>query len=108
MDGGLVVLGVADDGTVTGVVSEAVDRLTAEVANLSNNPSKLDPPSLLFPQAEAIDGKTVVHVHPNDAGYEVEFMTLNGRTIAVVTVMARQIRAVTRRDIVHVRELAVA
>ena len=54
------------------------------------------------------DAGTVVHVHPNNAGYEVEFMTLNGQTIAVVTVMARQVRAVTRRDIVHVRELAVA
>ncbi len=54
------------------------------------------------------DAGTVVHVHPNSAGYEVEFMTLNGQTIAVVTVMARQVRAVTRRDIVHVRELAVA
>jgi hypothetical protein len=54
------------------------------------------------------DAGTVIHVHPNRAGYEVEFMTLNGQTIAVVTVMARQVRAVTRRDIVHVRELAVA
>ena len=54
------------------------------------------------------DAGTVVHVHPNSAGYEVEFMTLNGQTIAVVTVMAKQVRAVTRRDVVHVRELAVA
>jgi hypothetical protein len=54
------------------------------------------------------DAGTVVHVHPAKAGYEVEFMTLSGRTIAVVTVMARQVRAVTSRDLVHVRELAVA
>jgi hypothetical protein len=54
------------------------------------------------------DAGTVVHVHPNNTGYEVEFMTLNGQTIAVVTVMARQVRGVTRRDIVHVRQLAVA
>ena len=54
------------------------------------------------------DAGTVVHVHPNEAGYEVEFMTLSGQTIAVVTVMADQVRPVTRRDIVHVRELAVA
>ena len=54
------------------------------------------------------DAGTVVHVHPNNAGYEVEFMTLDGQTIAVVTVMADQLRCVTRRDIVHVRELAVA
>ena len=54
------------------------------------------------------DAGTIVHAHPNNAGYEVEFMTLNGQTIAVVTVMARHVRAVTRRDVVHVRELAVA
>ena len=54
------------------------------------------------------DAGTVVHVHPNGAGYEVEFMTLGGATIAVVTVMSDQLRSVTRRDVVHVRELAVA
>lgn len=42
LDGGLIVLGVADDGTVTGVVPVAVDRLKAEIASLSNNPNKLN------------------------------------------------------------------
>lgn len=54
------------------------------------------------------DAGTVVHVHPDNAGYEVEFMTLGGQTIAVVTVMAAQLRCITGRDIVHVREPAVA
>jgi len=54
------------------------------------------------------DAGTVVHVHTRDAGYEVEFMTLGGRTVAVVTVMATQLRSITCRDILHVRELAVA
>ena len=62
MDGGLVVLGVADDGTVTGVAPEVVERLTAEVASMSNNPSKLDPPNLLSPQAEEINGKWVIKI----------------------------------------------
>jgi ATP-dependent DNA helicase RecG len=62
MDGGLVVLGVADDGTVTGVAPEMVDRLCVEIANLSNNPSKLDPPNLLFPQAEEISRKWVIKI----------------------------------------------
>ena len=34
---------------------------------------------------EAGDMGTVVHVHEGDAGYEVEFMTLAGETLAVVT-----------------------
>jgi len=51
------------------------------------------------------DVGTVVHVHDGGAGYEIEFMTLSGRTIAVATVMASQVRAVGSRDLVHVREL---
>jgi hypothetical protein len=51
------------------------------------------------------DVGTVVHIHDCGAGYEIEFMTLSGRTIAVATVMASQVRAVSSRDLVHVREL---
>ena len=57
---------------------------------------------------KAGDIGTVVHVHAGGAGYEVEFMTLAGQTLAVVTVLPPQIRAITRRDVAHVRELAVA
>jgi hypothetical protein len=32
-------------------------------------------------------------------------MTLAGRTVAVATVMADQVRAITSRDLLHVREL---
>ena len=62
LDGGLIILGVADDGTVTGVARDSVDRMKTEIANLSNNPSKLDPPYLLFPHEEEIDGKWVIKV----------------------------------------------
>ena len=55
---------------------------------------------------KAGDIGTVVHVHAEGAGYEVEFMTLAGQTLAVVTVLAPQVRAITRRDLAHVRELA--
>jgi len=46
-----------------------------------------------------------VHVHQGGAGYEVEFMTLAGETITVATLLPSQIRAISRRDIAHVREL---
>ena len=61
-DGGLIVLGVADDGTVTGVNPDAVEKLKAEIANLSNNPNKLDSPYLLFPHEEQIDGKWIIRI----------------------------------------------
>jgi hypothetical protein len=50
---------------------------------------------------------TIVLVHRNAAGYEIEFTALNGDTIAVVTLMANQVRPVQAGSIAHVRELAV-
>ncbi len=49
---------------------------------------------------------TVVLVQRGAAGYEVEFTTLDGDTIAVVTLMANQVRPVQARAIAHARELA--
>ena len=60
LDGGLIILGVADDGVVTGVDADAVERIKADIANLSNNPEKLDPPHLLFPHAEQVNGKWII------------------------------------------------
>jgi hypothetical protein len=57
---------------------------------------------------EAGDVGTVVHIHQNGVAYEVEFMTLAGRTVAVATVVAAGLRPVGQRDISHVRELAAA
>jgi hypothetical protein len=57
---------------------------------------------------KAGDVGTVVHIHPESAAYEVEFVTLTGQTVAVITVLPSQLRAVTRHDISHVRQLAAA
>src|SRR5206468_12504196 len=54
---------------------------------------------------KAGDIGTVVHVHQAGAGYEVEFMTLAGETVTVATLIAAQVRPITKRDIAHVREL---
>ena len=54
------------------------------------------------------DVGTVVHIHASGAGYEIEFMTLTGDTIAVASVKASSVRPVASRDVVHVRELAAA
>jgi hypothetical protein len=54
---------------------------------------------------EAGDVGTVVHIHKNGAAYKVEFITLAGRTVAVATVEASDLRPVGKRDISHVREL---
>ncbi len=54
------------------------------------------------------DVGTVVLVHQGGQGYTVEFMTLGGDTVAVVTLRAEQIRAIRSNEIAHVRELAAA
>ena len=48
---------------------------------------------------------TVVLVHRGHNGYEVEFTALDGETIAVVTLMASQVRPSHSGEIAHVREL---
>jgi len=51
---------------------------------------------------------TVVLVHRRAAGYEVEFTSLDGETIAVVTLMADQVRSTQGGEIAHVRAMAAA
>ena len=49
---------------------------------------------------------TVVLVHRGGEGYEAEFTTLDGETVAVVTLLAAQVRPAHKREIAHARELA--
>jgi len=49
-DGGDIVLGVADDGDITGVERAKIETMVSNLVNLSNNPQKLDPPFILFPK----------------------------------------------------------
>ncbi len=57
---------------------------------------------------EAGDVGTVVHVYRDKLAYEVELTTLAGKTAAVVTLEATQVRPVAEREITHARELAPA
>ena len=54
---------------------------------------------------QAGDIGTVVMVHQSGNGYTVEFVTLSGETVAVVTIPAGQIRPIRTNEIAHVREL---
>lgn len=54
---------------------------------------------------KAGDVGTVVLVHNAGAGFEVEFCTLDGETIAVTSVNAADVRPVGR-EIAHVRAIA--
>jgi hypothetical protein len=48
----------------------------------------------------------VVAIHRGGAGYEVEFVTLAGETIAVETVTADCLRPVAGKEIAHARMVA--
>ena len=48
---------------------------------------------------------TVVMLH-GDQGYEVEFMTLDGHTLAVTSLSPPQVRPVGRREIAQARAVA--
>lgn len=55
---------------------------------------------------EAGDIGTVVLVHGQGTGFEVEFVTLDGETYAVTTLTSDDVRPIDRNEIAHARVLA--
>lgn len=53
------------------------------------------------------DVGTVVLLH-GDRGYEVEFVTLDGETLAVLSVDKLQVRPIGSGEIAHARQVAAA
>ena len=51
------------------------------------------------------DVGTIVHVHVGGKGFEVEFVALDGETVAVASLTAAELRPVGRREIIHARPL---
>lgn len=52
------------------------------------------------------DVGAVVHCYDDNLGYEVEFVTAEGKTVAVLTLTAADIRPISHAEILHVREVA--
>jgi len=48
----------------------------------------------------------VVHCYEDNLAFEVEFVTGEGETIALLTLAREDIRSMGHREILHVRELA--
>lgn len=55
---------------------------------------------------EAGDIGTVVLVHEDGRGFEVEVVALDGETVAVATVAAGDVRPIQRHEIAHARVVA--
>lgn len=54
------------------------------------------------------DVGAVVHCYADRAAFEVEFVTAEGKTVAVLTLTEADVRPMGRREILHARELASA
>ena len=52
------------------------------------------------------DVGTIVMIHAAGRAYEVEFVTLEGETVAVLTLSAEDVRPIGRREIAHARAVA--
>jgi hypothetical protein len=52
------------------------------------------------------DVGTVVHVHRDGKAFEIEFVALDGETVAIVTLERGQVRPVEHREITHARRVA--
>ena len=59
-EGGRILLGVCDDGTISGVDPESISKLKRDIANLSNNPQKLDPVFMLTAREIEYKNKTIL------------------------------------------------
>lgn len=57
-------------------------------------------------QLKVGDIGVVVYIHQQGAGYEIEFFSLDGRTIDVITIEAHQVRPASSHEIMHARSLA--
>ena len=54
---------------------------------------------------KAGDVGTIIHIYKAGEAFEVEFLTLQGETVAVATLEASQVRPVQKREITHARVL---
>ena len=61
-EGGSVLLGVKDNGSVIGIDETKTKKYSAEIASLSNNKNKLDPPFILYPSVVEIKNKILIHI----------------------------------------------
>jgi len=61
-EGGDIFLGVDKNNHIIGVNDVALHQMMADIASLSNNPNKLDPPFILFPLHYIIENKNIIHI----------------------------------------------
>lgn len=75
-DGGFLFLGIQDDGTVTGIADDCVEKIKSEFITSVNNMATINPPILLDVKDITIDSKKVIFAEipksPNVHQYKKE------------------------------------
>lgn len=61
-NGGHLLLGVDDDGTIIGIDEDSIDKIKDNFVTLMNNPDKISPTFYLSVQDISIDGKTILYI----------------------------------------------
>ena len=61
--GGHIIMGVADNGQIIGVIPNAVKDMRKNFSNMLNNPQKISPTLYLSVEKAEIDGKIVLYVY---------------------------------------------
>lgn len=59
-DGGVIFLGVKDNGEILGIAPDAVDRMKKDFVTSINNGQKINPPLYLQPETYLVDGRTIL------------------------------------------------
>jgi len=59
-DGGIIFLGVKDNGEILGIAPDAVDRMKKDFVASINNGQKINPPLYLQPETYLVDGRTIL------------------------------------------------
>ena len=54
------------------------------------------------------DAGIIIHIHPDEEALIVEFMSFNGDTVAIATVLPSQARPATNTDLTHARTFPAA
>lgn len=60
--GGHILLGVKDNGTVSGIDPAALPEIKKDLVTTLNNPQKINPPLYALPETFTVDGKTVLYL----------------------------------------------
>lgn len=65
--GGYLLLGIKDNGEITGVDEDAIQGILDTIVTSANNPQKLNPPYYLSPNVIEIESKKVIAIYISES-----------------------------------------